>query len=93
MSIEDVNALAKKSPEAFFRVMGLNEKQSDLFQTPPKSGQRNDNFAPKGQTKRDWAYYQEMKKANPKMYLDPKIAVQMHNDVLAIGEEAFYGQS
>jgi len=92
LSVEDVNALAKKSPEAFFRVMNLNEQRSESFQTPPRSGQRNDNFAPRGQTKRDWNYYQELKKTNPKLYLDPKISVQMHNDAVEQGE-AFYGQS
>jgi hypothetical protein len=31
-----------------------------------------------------------MKKTNPKLYLDPKIAVQMHNDAIELGD-AFYG--
>lgn len=93
LSTDDVNVLAKKSPEAFFRIMGLNNQQSENFQTPPRSGQRNDSFAPKGQTKRDWSYYQEMKKANPKMYLEKNIAVQMHNDLMEMGEVAFYGNS
>ena len=88
---DDVNALAKKSPEAFFRIMGLNEQpRTESFQTPPRSAQRADSFAPKGQTKRDWNYYQELKKAQPLIYLDPKISVQMHNDAVAQGE-AFYG--
>jgi len=93
LSTDDVNALAKKSPEAFFRIMDLNKQSEGSFQTPPRSGQRNDNFAPKGQTKRDYNYYQELKKANPKLYLDKQIAVQMHNDVISMGEAAFYGQS
>jgi len=91
LSDSDVNALAKKSPEAFFRIMGLNEpRSSDPYQTPPRSSQRNDSFAPKGQPKRNWNYYQELKKADPKLYLDPKIAVQMHNDAVEQGD-AFYG--
>lgn len=90
LSNERINALAKESPEAFFRMMGLNEQVRDSFQAPPKSGQRNDSFAPKGQTKRDWNYYQELKKADPKIYLDPKISVQMHNDAIEQGD-AFYG--
>jgi hypothetical protein len=93
LSTEDVNALAKKSPEAFFRIMDLNEHKAENFQAPPRSNQRNDNFAPKGQPKRDYAFYQEMKKTNPKLYLDKQIAVQMHNDVISMGEAAFYGQS
>ena len=94
LSADDVNTLAKKSPEGFFRIMGLNEVAvKNEFQAPPKSAQRNDQFSPRGQPKRDYAFYQEMKKTNPKAYLDPKIAVQMHNDVIEMGEAAFYGQS
>lgn len=94
LSDDDVRMLAKKSPEAFFRMMGLNDqRQTESFQTPPKSAQRNDNFSPRGATKRDYAYYQELKKTQPKLYLDPKIAVQMHNDVMEMGESAFYGQN
>lgn len=84
LSQDDVNALAKKSPEAFFRIMDLNEQQSS-FQAPPRSGQRNDNFSPKGSPKRDWNYYQELKKTNPMMYLDPKISLQMEKDAQALG--------
>lgn len=93
LSLEDTNALAMKSPEAFFRIMGLNQQSKETFQAPPRSNQRSDNFSPKGQTVRDYAYYQELKKTNPKLYLDKNIAVQMHNDVIELGETRFYGQS
>lgn len=93
LSDEDVNNLAMKSPSAFFKLMGLDAQKTESFQTPPRSNQRNDNFAPKGETKRDWAYYQELKKTNPTLYLDRKIAIQMHNDVMEMGEARFYGNS
>jgi len=88
LSDNDVNDLAKKSPEAFFRMMNLNDTK-DPFQAPPRSNQRNDSFAPKV-SKRDYNYYQELKKTNPRLYLDPKIAVQMHNDAIELGD-AFFG--
>lgn len=81
-----INELASESPEAVFRLVGLNDAR-ESFQAPPRSNQRSDNFAPKGQTKRDWNYYMELKKTNPKMYLDPKIANQMHNDAIALGAD------
>ncbi len=86
---EEINGLAKKSPEAFFRLMGLNETYQDTFQAPPRSGQRNDQFSPKGAPKRDYNYYQELKKTNPMLYLDPKIQVQMDKDSQALGEAFF----
>jgi len=91
LSDEDVNVLAKKSPEAFFRVMGLNEQQTgNNFQAPPRNDRRMDSFVPKT-VKRDYAYYQELKKTKPMLYLDPKIAVQMHNDAMEQGEAFFSG--
>lgn len=85
---EDVDALARKSPKAFFKTMELDEPvQQDNFQTPPRSDRRNDNFAPKGQTKRTWSYYQDMKKTNPTLYHDPKINVQMAKDAVALGDD------
>jgi hypothetical protein len=85
LSGDEINNLAKKSPEAFFRMFGLNQSQ-DLFQAPPRGNLRNDNFSPRGAPTRDWNYYQEMKKTNPKLYLDPKIQVQMHNDAISLGD-------
>lgn len=92
ISEQRVNELAQESPAAFFKLMGLDNVPREPFQTPPRNNQRNDTFSPKV-VKRDYAYYQEMKRANPKVYLDPKIAVQMHNDVIEMGEDRFYGQS
>lgn len=84
LSDTDVNSLAMKSPKAFFQMLGINETEQAGFTSPPRSGQRNDHFAPKT-PKRDFQYYQELKKTNPKIYLDPKIQVQMHNDAIALG--------
>lgn len=81
---DEINSLAKKSPEAFFRTMGLNEQQKDLFMAPPKSGLRNDSFAPKTQ-KRTWNYYQEMKAKNPTEYWSAKNQLQMHRDAEQLG--------
>lgn len=89
LSSDDINNLAKKSPEAFFRMTGLDTVKNESFETPPRNNQRNNNFAPRGEVKRNYAYYQELKKADPKIYFDSKISVQMHNDALAMGDR-FY---
>lgn len=84
---EDINALAKKSPIAFFKTLGLDQQpHQDSFQSPPRSNQRNDTFAPRGAPKRSWAYYQELKKADPKLYFDRKTAIQMQNDAIELGD-------
>jgi hypothetical protein len=84
-----IREIAAESPEAIYRLVGLDNRERESFQTPPRSAERS-SFAPRGQPKRDWNFYQEMKKSNPKLYLDPKIAVQMHNDAIELGD-AFYG--
>lgn len=86
LSDSRIREIAAESPEAIYRLVGLDQ-QRETFHAPPRTTER---FAPKGTPKRDWNYYQEMKKNNPKLYLDPKIAVQMHNDAIEMGD-AFYG--
>lgn len=88
LSKEEINSLAKKSPEAFFRVLGLNDQRSEDFVTPPRNNQRNNSYAPKTE-RRDYNYYQNLKKTDPKLYLDPKIQVQMEKDALTMGMEFF----
>lgn len=88
LSKEEINSLAKKSPEAFFRVLGLNNSQGENFTSPPRSDVRNNSFAPKTE-KRNMAYYQNLKASNPKLYLDPKIQSQMEKDSQAMGMDFF----
>lgn len=84
---DDVNALARKSPDAFFRLMGLDlTQQQDGYQAPPKSSLRSDSFAPKVE-KRTWAYYQNLRKTDPTLYYNPKTNDQMIKDAKALGKE------
>lgn len=85
LTSEDVNALAKRSPNAFYNTFGLNPSQSDSFQSPIASSRRSDPFAPKAPA-RTWAYYEEMRKANPTAYFDPKTNVQMQKDIIEYGD-------
>jgi hypothetical protein len=66
-------------------MLGLNQPAPQGFQSPMRSSQRNDNFSSQPQ-KRTWAYYQEMKKADPKMYYNTKIANQMLDDMVELGD-------
>lgn len=87
LSQEFADDLARKHPAVFLKTFGVEEqtRQDNSF-APPRSQQRQTSFAPTTQ-KRDWNYYQELKKTNPYLYLDPKIAVQMHDDALALGKD------
>jgi len=87
LSDEDVTALAKKSPTAFFRTMGLEQPQRETYQAPPQSSQRIDNFAPKSGNKRTWSYYEELRKKQPDLYYSSKIGAQMAKDAIELGED------
>lgn len=84
LSVEQANELARQSPSAFFKTFDLEAKPLDTFQAPPRS--MHTPFKPAGPQKRTWAYYQELKKNNPKAWLDPKISVQMQKDSIELGE-------
>jgi hypothetical protein len=85
LSDEDVNALARKSPKAFFKTMGLDAlPEAETFQAPVRSNQRS-VFTPKGETKKTWSYYQDLKTKDPKSYFDPKTQVEMHKSYEALG--------
>lgn len=86
LSDKEVNDLARKSPEAFFRVMGINQmNQDNTFQTPPRSVSRSDSFAP-SVPKRTWKYYQDLKRTDANLYYSPKIFNQMLKDAEELGD-------
>ena len=78
--------LAKNHPTVFSKTLGLDQQPTSTSPNLPRSSVRPSTFAPHT-PKRDWNYYQQMKKDNPRMYLDPKIAVQMHNDMMELGSD------
>lgn len=83
---EFADDLAKNHPTVFVKTFGLEQQAPQSPHQLPRNTQRPTTFAPQTK-KRDWNFYQEMKKNNPRMYLDPKIAVQMHEDALALGSD------
>lgn len=80
-----VNEMARKYPNAFLKTLGIGAPtQDNKFQAPPRS--EIAGFAPAVQQDRTWAWYQNLKKSDPKTYHDPKTSVQMHNDAIRLGE-------
>jgi hypothetical protein len=77
--------LAKTHPTVFLKTFGMDEVSQSPNIAPPRSSVRPDRFAPTVQV-RDWNYYQELNKRDPRAYLDPKIAIQMHNDAIELGD-------
>lgn len=82
---EFANDLARRHPAVFMKTFGLDDpKQDNSFQAPPVSTNRP-SFTNNTQ-KRDWKFYEDMRKSNYDLYRDPKTQVQMHKDYMEQGE-------
>jgi hypothetical protein len=87
ISVTELNDIAQKSPEAFFRLTGLDaDRTPSSGTTVPTSTVRLGGPASKV---RDAKFYRELKQSNPKLYNDPKTKVQMHRDAIDLGEAYF----
>lgn len=87
LSEDFVKELARKNPKVVLRTLGLDQpSKSDDFLAPPRSNQRRDSFAPKT-VKRDWDYYQEIKKKDPELYRSKAMTIQMHKDYEELGSD------
>jgi hypothetical protein len=93
----EVDAMARRSPDLFFRSLGLEQPQrQQQDQAPPRSDTR---FAPQGKPKKTWTYYQELYKKDPKLYYNPKMTQEMIEsaaelgDAFADGDFKIYGDS
>lgn len=82
MTEEMFNQMVKDAPQALLKTLGIGD-QPESFQAPARS---SSSFSFKGPQKRTWSYYQDMKKKNPRLYLEPKTLIQMEKDALELGE-------
>lgn len=93
LMIDDAYMLstAKRSPQAFYSLMGINEEAvpNSMFQAPPRTTVRPVTFSQQTDGARPLSYYQKMQETNPRAYLDPKIQVQMDKDSQALGTAFF----
>ena len=80
--------IAAESPSAFLALMGkAPEKQTNKL----VSGSVNttaESFTSNG-SKRDWAYYNQLRRENPRLYYKPATQNQMATDRLTLGESFF----
>lgn len=85
LTMEDVDSLARKAPNAFFNTLGLNDTNDSSFQAPPRSNVSTNSFTPNVK-QRTWTYWQEMRKTDPKAYYEPKNSLQRMKDAETLGE-------
>lgn len=83
---ETLEELAQKSPKGFFNILGVDPTKGKtmLFNDAPKGSVdplRNTTRVPSGT--RDRAYYDNLRKSNPKTYWNAATQAQMHLDLYA----------
>lgn len=88
MSEQEFNSLARSNPKLLINALGLEQTKKEPFQAPLRN---SGNLKGKAPIKRTWSYYQDLKKNSPSLYRDPKIAVQMHDDAMSLGNEFYDG--
>jgi hypothetical protein len=83
LTAEDFNALARKSPAALLKTLGVDNIPRETYQAPPRG---SSGFNPKIEPKKTWAYFQKLKQENPNLYRDPKTTNEMTAAALELGE-------
>ena len=86
LTIEDADALARKSPAAFFNTLGIDTTKRETFQAPPKS---TGSFMTKTPELTRYSQYKELRKANPKLYTDRNFQIEIEKKAQEIGEQFF----
>lgn len=87
----ELNDLAKRSPAAFLKLVGVTSGQAAPTYSPPTSSSQTPyNQGNSGERK--YKYYQDLRKADPSTYWKPEVQLQLHKDAIAAANrgEDFY---
>ncbi len=89
MSVSELQALALKSPAAFFTLMGVSETAPTRPNAVIPQSQVNTLNQKTSTGVRGRSYYEKMKAQNPKQYFSQEVTVQMMKDKAALGHAQF----
>lgn len=87
LSEDDMVELAAKSPEAFMSLVTGGTKSED--NRIPNNALNTEASSFSAPSKRDWQYYQKLRKENKSEYYSPKVQQQLFEDRMAQGD-SFY---
>lgn len=85
---EFLSDLARRQPQAFFKLLGLDEvKQRPDVVTPPSN-----TFKPTGNAspEKTYSYYENIRKTKPSEYWKPAVQNEMMKQLENLGQEEFY---
>lgn len=86
--VEFLDSLAVNNPPAFFKLMGIEDKRQEdnSILSPPRGRTNTTAFTA---NKKNWPYFENMRKADPSRYHSIQTQNEMHQEALKQGE-AFY---
>ncbi len=84
--------LASESPEAFLKIMDVEATKG--VKGPDITGDRNtQSLGNMGSVEQGtYAWYEQLRRTNKKLYFAPKTQNQMHKDIERLGDDKFYGR-
>lgn len=86
----EMKELAAKSPKAFLATMGITETKPTSHSTPAPSSDVNPAMVNTGGPKPNtYAFYEQIRKSDPKLYWNPKTQSAMHKAAQEMGEAFF----
>jgi uncharacterized protein YidB (DUF937 family) len=88
-----LDSLAASNPKAFLKLLGVGETTqapAETLFTPPRSS-INTSSSQRGSDKKDFKYYQNLKRENAKAWT-PQVQIEMHEQATKLGP-AFYTDS
>lgn len=87
VSVDYLRDQAQSNPNAFYRLVGIDAAKGIPSGTTVPTGtvRANGNVS----TVKNWAYYQEMKRSNPKLYKEQKTQVEIQREAMKLGEAFF----
>jgi hypothetical protein len=89
MSVSDLQALAQKSPSAFFNLIGVSPETSAPSAVPVPRNSVNQMGGVASQVIRNQSYYEKLKRENPTLYFRGETTVQQIRDAEALGDRYF----
>lgn len=87
MTGKQLQQIAETSPEAFLKLIDANVPHTPMAGAAPRSGVNTTANQTSGL--RNAAFYEKMKRENPKQYFDSKTTVQQLKDARELGDKYY----
>ena len=86
VSIEYMQTTAAQSPAAFFKLVDFQGDKRPSSGVHTKGSVNTESFGQAQGSKRDWAYYQKLRREQPKVYYSASTQAQMIQDKVELGK-------